>query len=200
MRQRLLALAVAVIGAGAGTVLLVDWDTGQVVDARPGAFEFLDRSACSQSACGASLCVQANDVLADAGSACTTRFGTCDFRVGARARAWAADAGLTLGPSRYQRLRLVGLRCPAVDGGFAFGVPMDDAGMPQFASVTQLTPLCVRAPLDGGTDCKKLGAEVDGGARFIGTGNVFPAAAAAGAQCEPVACSVFFGDDPSVDL
>lgn len=197
-RARLIALASAVAAAGAGSLVLVNWDTAQPISAPPGAFELLDRSKCTVAACGANLCLQANDVLADAGSACTSRLVTCDVRIGQQARDWAADAGLVLGPQRYQRLRFVGLRCAGADGGFSFGVPMDDTGMPQFASVAQQTPLCVRAPLDGGhLGCRR--DEHDGGSRDFGRGNVFPAVDGVG-TCEPVQCSVMYGDDPEVDL
>jgi len=62
---------------------------------------------------------------------------------------------------------------------------------------------CVRAPLDGGTDCLRD----DGtGPRFYGTGNVFDATQASGSNCEPVAAGcpsaggVVFGDDPNQTL
>lgn len=197
-KPRLIALAAVVSAAGAGSIIFANWDTGLPVQAPPGAFEILNKSTCTQAACGALLCLQANDVLADAGSSCTTRLGTCDFRVGQQARDWAADAGLTLGPQRYQRLRLVGLRCAGADGGFSFGIPMDDTGFPQFASVAQQTPLCVRAPLDGGGNCNR--DEHDGGSRFFGKGNVFPAGDAIGSSCEPVNCTVMYGDNADVDL
>jgi hypothetical protein len=185
MRARLLALAALVAAAGAGTLLLVDWDTAQPVKAPPGAFEFIDRSTCAVAACGAQLCIQADNVLVDAGSACTTRLVTCDVRVGQQARDWAADAGLTLGAKRYQRIRFVGLRCPGADGGSSF-------------SVTTQTPRCVRAPLDGGLDC--LRTPPGGAPTFFGTGNVFAAGEASGTQCEPVSCAVVFGDNPDTDL
>jgi hypothetical protein len=62
------------------------------------------------------------------------------------------------------------------------------------------TPPCVRAPLDGGLACQRLGALADGGTAFFGRGNVFPVDAGTGAQCEPVECAVFFGDNPDVSL
>ncbi|MBK7865210.1 MAG: hypothetical protein IPJ65_42755 [Archangiaceae bacterium] len=199
MKRRLLALAAALSAAGAGSLLLVNRDTGEPVTAPPGAFEILNRSACSVAACNANLCNQAENVLADAGSTCTTRLVTCDVRVGAQARAWATANGLTLGPQRYQRLRFVGLRCPGADGGSSFGVPMGDDGLPQFASLAQQTPLCVRAPVAGGTSCQR--SERDGGFRFFGSGNVFPATESNGdPSCKPVGCSVLFGDDADRDL
>ena len=50
---------------------------------------------------------------------------------------------------------------------------------------------CVRAPLDGGTDCKCLRSDFDGGARYIGAGNVC-SAGGFGSQCEPAPCRVAF--------
>lgn len=198
MKSRLLALAALLSSAVAGTLLLVNWDTGQMVQAPQGAFEIINRSSCTVAACGANLCLQANDVLADAGSSCTSRLVTCDVRVGQQARDWATDAGLALGAQRYQRLRFVGLRCPGVDGGFSFGVPMDDTGMPQFASIAQQPALCVRAPVDGSGTCTR--DQHDGGSRYFGAGNVFPAGDAVGPDCQAVECAVMFGDNPDTDL
>lgn len=200
MRQRLLALAALVASAGAGTLVFVNWDTGDRVRPRHGAFEILEDADCTPSACGVAACTQANNILTDAGSSCTTRLITCDnVRVGPAARQWAADNGLTLSASKYQTLRFIGLRCPGTDGGFAFGIPMNDAGLPQFMSVSQQTPKCVRAPLAGGTGCQR--SQRDGGFRYFGAGNVFPAAESNGhASCEPVGCRVLFGDNPDTDL
>lgn len=199
MKQRLLALAAVVAAAGAGTLVFVNWDTGLPDTPMPGAFDAFQTADCTPSACAANLCTQADNVLADAGSACRSRLVTCDnVRVGQRMRDWAADAGLTLGPQRYQTLRFVGMRCPGVDGGFSFGIPLDDTGLPQFSSATQMTPPCVRAPLDGGTDCRLV--LPDAGLMFYGTGNVFPAAQSSGTQCEAVSCRVVFGDDPDTSL
>ena len=46
---------------------------------------------------------------------------------------------------------------------------------------------CVAAPLDGGTDCKRLapGRRIERTARYFGAGNSFPAREAVGA-CEPM--------------
>lgn len=58
--------------------------------------------------------------------------------------------------------------------------------------VAQLGPVghepvgCVRAPMDGGTDCRRRGALLDGSAAYVGAGNVFPARDAEGSQCEVV--------------
>lgn len=198
MHQRLLALAALVAAGGAGVVYFVNFEDAKaeraLVDV--GSWEILDRDSCSISTCNTAQCVAAQNILTDAGSQCAPRFVDCDFRIGQRVRNLAADAGVSLSPKKYQRIRLVGLRCP-VDGGFAYGVPMTDAGWPVYATSTQ-TPRCVRAPLDGGTTCRRRFP--DGGTRFFGTGNVFPSSEAAGSNCEPCGCSVFFGDRPDSDL
>lgn len=191
MRQRLLALAALVSAAGAGTLVLADWDTGLPVNVPPGGFEVLDRSDCTPAVCGLNACDNANNVLADAGDPCRTRLVACDVRIGGKARAWLSDAGLTLGPKPYQRIQFIGLRCPAADGGFAFGVPMDDNGLPQFVRAVAQTPRCVRAPV-GNTTC--LRAETDGGSRFFGEMNVFPSGEARGAGCEACGCVHMAGD------
>lgn len=199
MKQRLLALAATVAALGAGTVVFLNWESGaleaQLADV--GNWEAIDRDSCSMRACNASSCVQAQNVLADAGSACLTRFVACDFRVGPALRNRAADAGVTLGPKKYQRIELIALRCPAIDGGFSFGVPMDDSGWPIYAVTPNVTPRCVRAPAGNSTCLRALS---DGGTRFFGELNVFPAAEARGTGCEPCGCTVMFGDDPAVDL
>lgn len=194
-KVRLLAMAAAVGALGAGGALFFNWEEAKVEQtiADTGSWEQVDRASCSASACNTAQCSTALDHLTDAGSSCIGRFVECDFRVSQRMRSCFADAGIAIGVAKYQRVRLIALRCPGVDGGQAFGVPFDDAGCPIFAEAV-VTPLCVRAPLDGGTDCRKAGGELDGGPRFIGTGNVFAASAAQGTQCEPVGCSVFFGD------
>jgi hypothetical protein len=199
-RNQLIALAATLAAAGAGIYRYTT--STQALDQQwpPGAFEIFDRDSCSVATCNAPLCQQADAVLADAGSSCSSRLVTCDARIGQSARDWLADAGLpALGPSRYQRIRFVGLRCAAIDGGSAFAVPMDDNGLPQFMSAAQVTPLCVRAPVDGGTACLRDRGDGDGG-KFFGAGNVFPAGQAAGANCDQVNCTVVYGDDPDKDL
>lgn len=201
MKARLLALAAALSVLAAGTVTFLNWNTATSLDSLTGGvglLETIDRSKCSVAACNAPTCVGAQAILNDAGTPCTVGFVDCSVRVGAPARAMAADAGFIFGPASYQRVRLIGMRC-AVDGGFAYTVPVTDAGWPIFA-VTTAAPLCVRAPLDGGSACLRAGAAVDGGARFFGTGNVFPAAQAAGSHCDQVECGVVFGDDPNTSL
>lgn len=191
MKQRLVALATALVATGAGTLLFVNWDTGQPAQPRRGGFEIIDCSP--PTACAAPACVQAQNHLNDAGfPACSPRLVECEVRVGQAARNWASDAGLELAPKPYQSVRLVGMRCPGADGGFAFGIPLDDDNLPQFKSIAASTPPCVRAPV-GNTTCLRdpPGAEP---ARFIGELNVFPATEASGTGCEPVGCRLFFGD------
>jgi hypothetical protein len=54
---------------------------------------------------------------------------------------------------------------------------------------------CVRAPLDGGQECKRVGDAFSGGTRYFGAGNVFPVGESNGhASCEPCGCAVLFGD------
>lgn len=61
---------------------------------------------------------------------------------------------------------------------------------------------CVRAPLDGGTDClrqvprTKLDATLgDNEARYFGAGNCFPKREAVGAQCETMALTTCAGGE-----
>jgi hypothetical protein len=195
MKQRLLALAAAAAAAVAGSILFIDWDTGQpVTESRPGVFEFLDRDQCELgAACTATRCVEANNHWIDGGSGCRARLASCEVRVGAHARAWAADAGMALGPGLYQNLRFLGALCPARDGGQNFAVPMGGDGLPQFTSIAAVTPRCVRAPADGGQLCRR--SERDGGFRYFGAGNVFPVSESNGhASCEPCGCVVMSGD------
>lgn len=201
MKQRLIAFATAVSLLGGGAALFFNWESATVefTVADTGSWEQVDRSSCTASACVGSnqRCAVAQNHLTDAGSSCTPRFIECDFRVSQRMRNCFADAGASLGAAKYQRVQLIALRCPGVDGGLAFGVPFDDAGCPIDAEAI-VTPPCVRAPLDGGLNCRR--DELDGGSRFFGTGNVFPASLAVGTQCEPVACRVMFGDNPDTDF
>ncbi len=199
MKQKLIALALAVGALGAGGALFFNWESATVsnVIEDVGNWEQVDRSSCTSAACNTTQCQVAKDHLLDAGSACVPRLVDCDFRVSNRMRACLSDAGVTLNAKKYQRLELVALRCPGKDGGLAFGTPFDDAGCPVYASLA-VTPLCVRAPLDGGLTCRR--DEHDGGSRFFGTGNVFPATEAAGSNCEAVSCRVFYGDDANTSL
>lgn len=200
MRALLLALAAFLKLQGAGSLSFVDWTTTQQVEPPRNALTFTNKENCTVAVCNDTLCVQANNVLADAGQpTSTTRLITCPIRVGQGLRNWAADAGITVGPAKYQTLRFVGLRARGWDGGFAMGIPMDDNGLPQFSSLTATTLPCVRAPVSGGTGCKR--STRDGGFAYFGAGNVFPSSESNGhASCEPVNCSVMYGDNPDTDL
>jgi hypothetical protein len=199
MKQKLLALAATLTALGAGAVVFLNWNDGTVerVIVANGSWEAVDRDSCTAGACTTQQCTAASNHLADAGSPCVPRFVDCDYRISQRMRDLASGAGVVLGPQKYQRLRLIALRCPGADGGLTFGVPLDDAGWPFYAAAVT-PPMCVRAPLDGGLGCTRRLA--DGGTRFHGTGNVMPVDAGVGAQCEAVGCTVFYGDDPDVDL
>lgn len=201
MRQRIIAISLSLLTAlAAGTIAFYNWESATPVQIYDADWEFLDKSKCALSPCLLPACVAAQDHINDAGLPCVIRFADCEVRVNAKIRAAAAANNTVLGSQKYQTLRFGAERC-TVDGGFTFGVALDDAGWPLLASAQQVTPSCMRAPYDGGLDCKKLGAEDDGGARFIGEGNIInPASLATGAQCEPCNCTVFFGDDPKTDL
>lgn len=207
MKQRLTQLAAAVLAAGvaggAGVVVFVNWESGDVerVVVDIDGWQMLDRDSCSARACGANQCDVARNHLADAGlSQCDPRFAACDWRVSSKMRTCLERNGVTLGPKKYHRVELLALRCPVAGGGFSWGVPVDDAGCPIWASSSaEVTPRCVRAPVAGGTGCQR--SVGDGGFRYFGAGNVFPAALSnSHASCEPVNCTVLYGDDPAVDL
>ncbi len=220
MRQRIIAISAVLMSLAVGSLALFDWETATVVRAFDSDWEFIDKDKCDLSPCNAQACIAAQNHINDAGFPCLVRFAECEMRINQRLRGAAAANGLTLGPKRYQQLKFPIERCivPAKcsttpDGGFTedggcpgrvlpggptFGLALDDAGWPMMGNVSVATPPCVRAPLDGGLNCQR--GLPDGGSRFFGTGNVFPVAQAVGAQCEPVACAVFFGDNPDTDL
>ena len=147
MRQRLIALAAAVSALGAGAALFFNWETAVVerTIADTGSWEQIDRASCSTAACNTTQCNAAKDHLADAGSACLPRLVSCDFRVSNRMRSCFSDAGVALSSKKYQRIQVTALRCPAADGGNAFGVPFDDAGCPIFAGIDQAR--CIAASI-----------------------------------------------------
>ena len=80
---------------------------------------------------------------------------------------------------------------PDAGVGYAYPVDLDDGGV-EFR-VTSDAP-CVRRP-EGAPVASCLRRESDGGSRDFGTLNRFPADEAVGASCEPVACSIVFGED-----
>ena len=75
--------------------------------------------------------------------------------------------------------------------GYAYPVDLDDGGT-EFR-VTSDAP-CRRRPEDAPV-ASCLRREPDGGSRDFGTLNRFPASEAVGAGCEPVACSIVFGEN-----
>lgn len=211
MRQRIIAISTALLGLAAGTIAFFNWETGEIVKLYDQDWEFIDREKCDLNPCVLPACVTAQNHINDAGLPCVIRLASCEMRINPRIRAAAVINGVTLGPQKYQTLRFGVERCNVPprcigdaipDGGClgfmtpagsTFGIAVDDSGWPMLASVAQVTPPCVRAPLDGGINCLRDG-------RFIGTGNVFPSSRASGTQCEPVECSIIFGDDPDRDL
>lgn len=157
---------------------------------------------------------------------CAARIIVCPERIGPALRARLAAAGDVLpAGKKYAKVAINGWQCPNPDGGVVEVVAAalqkalsnDDYELPdpnrcsslpcsaiagfcasgqlavRLASVGGAVPGCVRAPYDGGTDCLRTGA-------FFGAGNVFPVGQSTGTQCEPVECTVLFGDDPSADL
>lgn len=193
MRARVIAISLALVGMAGGVIVFFNWETATVVQLYDEDWEFVDKNKCDLNPCALNACVAAQNHIDDAGLPCVTRLADCPMRINARIRAAATANGVTLGPQTYQQLRFGVERCAADGGGFSFGIALDDAGWPMLASVAQVTLPCVRAPLDGGTNCFRSGA-------FYGRGNVFPVSLATGTQCEPCACIVFFGDNPETDL
>jgi hypothetical protein len=204
MKQRLLAIVAALTsaGIGAGALVFVQWNEPHVIEHVAldiQGWDLMDADSCSVRACNTAACLAVEDHLIDAGTGCIAQWGACDWRVTPRMRAAAAESGVTLSPKKYQRLEVGLLRCPAADGGVHRTVPLTDAGWPVISDVAEVTPRCVRAPLDGGTNCQR--SERDGGFRYFGAGNVMPAVESNGhASCEPVGCVIVFGDNPDTDL
>jgi len=204
MRQRLLALVAAMTaaGLGAGSLVFINWNEPHVIEhfvANVRDWELMDSDSCVPRACTLPACATAENHLADAGTGCVTRLVACDWRVTPSMRAAATESGVTLGPKKYQRLEVGTLRCTGADGGFAWAVPLTDAGWPVIADVApEIGPRCVRAPVSNLTCLRDPPGAAP--ARFFGELNVFPAAEASGAGCEPVGCAVMFGDHPDVEL
>lgn len=200
-KPQLVAFAAALSLVGAG---VWRWNTGtSTLDQNwpPGGIEILNRADCTVAACNAPLCLAANNHLADAGSSCVTELATCPTRIGAYGRAWLADAGFTVPTQRYVRARLVGLKCPAVGGGFAHAPPVDDGGVPMFASFAQVVPPCRRR--DGGDlpNCHSVFWDGGSATDYSDTGNVMqPGAFVDPGGCEAVECAVMAGDHPETDL
>lgn len=188
MKARLVAIAAALIAGGVGIFFYAYNDAAQAEFAGgAGALEIIDRSQCSMSNCNAAACNQAQNILNDAGSgSCSLKMVECPVRLGARARALAADAGVSFGPGRYQQVRFVAMKCPSQDGGNAFGVAVDDAGWPVFATSSVAFP-CAWKARDGGV-CTR----VDGG--NPGFENTMQPGQFAGAGCQLKACVEIAGD------
>ncbi len=188
-RAQLLALSVLVASGIGGAVYFVnrsDAALSTMADSF-GALEVVDRSQCSVSACNAAACVQAKNVLSDAGSLCTVGFLSCPVRFGRRARNLADDAGMAYGAALYQQIKVVGARCQ-VDGGFAYGIPVDDAGWPIFATSVDAFP-CAWRPRDAGAAvCTRL----DGG--DPGLENTMQPGSFTGAGCQPKSCVEIAGE------
>jgi hypothetical protein len=168
--------------------------------------------------------------LQDAGIAadCNPRLVVCSERINPVLRARLADAGDVLPAARkYARVVRQGFRCPSTDGGVhelivpgfeRFAADHDDSTVPEptrcldrpcadFANfcgggpkqVRLMTgaPDCVRAPV-GNLTCRRT--LPDGGSRFFGEMNVFPASEATGAGCQGIDCAVMSGDVAETDL
>lgn len=191
MKARLVALAAFLLASGAGTLVFLNYNDGSSADSFAGGvgeFEIVTRNQCSMSNCNAAACNQAQNILTDAGmGACSIKMVDCPVRVGARARNLAADAGLRIPAGRYQEMRFIAMRCPGVDGGLAFGVPVDDAGWPTFAASVVALP-CAWKSRDGGPACTKS----DGG--DPGFENTMQPGKFAGTDCQPKLCNEFAGD------
>ena len=206
MKQRIVTISGILLAIAAGSIAVFNWESATPEQVFAADWDFVDRDTCTLSACNAAACVAAQNHIDDAGYPCVVKFASCNTRINARLRAAAAANGVTLGAAKYQRLR-VGVEICDVDAGpnvipaksKTFGLALDDAGWPLLGTVVAQTPPCVRAPLAGGTGCQR--SEGDGGFRYFGAGNVFPAALSnSDPSCQPVECSVFFGDDPNEAL
>lgn len=187
MRARLLALAAFLAAAAGGGIYFVNFNTATVdrLSDGFGALEVIDRSQCTMANCNAAACNQAANILADAGSACTLKLVDCPIRLGPRARAMAADAGVIFSASKYQQVRLIAMRCAGV-GGPNFAVPVDDNGWPSFAT-TPVALTCAWKPV-GGSNCVRL----DGG--DPGNENTMQPGQFVGAGCVLKSCWEFAGD------
>ncbi len=142
---------------------------------RHGSLEVVDRNACTISACNATQCIQAGNILADAGSAAVLKFADCPLRIGQRARDIASDAGLIFPAGVYQQARFIVMKV-----GTTYGVPVTDTGWPVYAVSSQAFP-CAWKPV-GGSNCTKL----DGG--NPGTENTMQSGDWVGAGCVRKAC------------
>ena len=165
------------------------------------------------------------DYLADAGYTAATHVATCPVRISAECLAAAVDAGVSV--HRYDRLRFPVAVTVLSDGGRDVQLPplpqaaracvevMDwgDCALvvagsaPAVAArwglplpfATGPTRRCVRPKFDAGLTCLRLLS--DGGSFSFGDRNVYPRTEAVDpAQCEPVECVVYAGEDPETEL
>lgn len=86
------------------------------------------------------------------------------------------------------------------DGGLAYAVDarIADGGV----ELRRVSPGCVRRPVGvRPTDCQRATFDLGGKPVVVDPGelNRFPVAEAVGARCQPVACSVYAGEDADAD-
>ncbi len=200
MKSKLIAMAVLVASFGAGRVVFVNWDSGQVDATLPdsfGALEAYDKSLCTADPCASPAvavnCEAARRHLDDAGyTNAILREIECTFRIGQRAKDMAADAGFALsvgsdgGVAKYQQIRFVAMRRPGIDGGFAYAIATKDNGWPIEAALVGTFPCAWRN--DAGATC----GFVDGGEP--GLQNTMQAGQWVGAGCWRKSCVEVAGD------
>lgn len=189
MKARLVAIAALLAGLGAGSYF-VNWNSGELDPTLPdsfGALESYDKSRCTSDPCNSAQCAAARRHLDDAGYPdAVLREVECPFRIGQKARDLGADAGFIFGPARYQQIRMIAIRKPALGGGFAWGIATRDNGWPLEAVVSGVFP-CAWKPNDGAA-CSL----VDGGSP--GTANTMQPGDWVGAGCQRKACTEVAGD------
>ncbi len=185
MKQKLLAVAALLLAMGGG-VVFINWDASPVeITQLPESFgniEVIDRSLCTVSACNSAACVTALAMLADGGvTDATMRFVECPIRLGARARAFAADAGVIFPAGTYQQIRLIAMRRNG-----AIGIAVDANGWPVYA-VASINSPCAWKP-NAGAACTR----VDGGVAL--TQSVMDPGQWAGLGCVRRSCVQIAGD------
>lgn len=109
------------------------------------------------------------------------------------------DALKTLDPQKEVALEPSKLAA-LPDGGIAYAVEalIADGGV----ELRKVPPGCVRRPTGvKPSECQRTIADLVGRAMVVDPGelNRFPVAEAVGAGCQPVACSVYAGDDADAD-
>lgn len=157
---------------------------------------------CNQIAvfCDAELSLEGRSILRDSGldAGARKRFahiGMPGLRCGSR-----QDGGLILPPALRALHESGQVRLLSLDdcdmGSCAANPEVCDASV--FGNRTPFVvrpPTHVKAPMDGGTRCRRREPLRDGGTvtRYFGAGNVFPASEAVGSDCVPAA-NAFDGD------